>query len=466
MTVSCHIMNNTVIFFGSEKPILNLIKYNFYQKLVKQNLITITTNEIYGKYPQLPNTIALRSNWKSKDIYNFTLHLLLFNFLRNNNKGLFYDLRSFLFGPYKIYSPKLFFMAIKFFISASRSMKFTLLTKNLKNSSDVLEELRKSGGVGPGDHNDFVKILKAINPSKVITISNFRDPKLFDLASACKELALDLHVFVECWDNISTGYGVPTGVSHFYTWSKDQNNDFYKFNLGHSAAVQICGSYRRSYADSYNRKIIKNSNTTKSAQFRILYLEGYFYENLNYSLSKIVESIKSIKDGKIHPQKIKIVVRRYPLKRQSIDLSLEGRFKSEIIENNYDFIEIETSQNKDLSSDFDQTDLVLSELTTAGLEAAFRSIPVVFLGSNSSIRFLDSMAGYNYSFAQPLKRHFELLNLSSGSDLEKLKLIFEYLLGSKLIAIKSNLKLHLTPSEMDIFATSFDFEPWNRLTET
>jgi hypothetical protein len=458
-------MNKTVIFFGSEKPVLNLIRYDFYNKLIKQELITMTTYEIYSKYPQLPNTITYNSNWRTKDVYSFTLHLLLFNFVKNINKGLFYDLRAFLFGPYKIKSPKFLFMAMKFLIKACRSIKFTSIVKNQKNSSDVIENLRKKGAVGLGDHNNFVKILKEVNASKVVTISNFRDPKLFDLASACKELSLDLHVFVECWDNLSTGYGVPTGVSHIYTWSSDQIHDFYKFNVGHNAEVQICGSYRRSYSEIHRISRLRDASTTKDTDLRILYLEGYFYEDLNFSIGKIIEAIKLVHSRIGNTRKIKIVIRKYPLKRQSVDSSLHNSHESKNEGDYNEFIEIETSQNKNLDEDFEQADMVLSELTTAGLESAFRGIPVVFLGSNSSIRFLDSMAGYNYSFSQAIKYHFELLNLSSKGDVKRLQVIFELLLSTKSNSMESNFKLLLTTSEQDKFSIPFDFDSWNRLTE-
>lgn len=463
--ISCSLMSRTVIYFGSEKPILNLIKYNFYNKLMKQKLITVTTTEIYSKYPQLPNTITYSSSWNARDIYSFTLHLLLFNFIKNINKGLFYDLRAFLFGPYKITSLKIFIMAVKYLINAFCSIKFTSILGNQRNSSDVIESLRKSCTINSGDHDNFVKILKEVNASRVITISNFRDPKLFDLASACKELSIDLHVFVECWDNISTGYGVPTGVSHIYTWSSDQIYDFHKFNLGHMAQVQISGSYRRTYSENYKKFKFNNASTTKDSDLRILYLEGYFYEDLNFSMGKIVEAINLTNEGKGPSRNIKIVIRNYPLKRQSIDLNLNYYSKLKIADEYSKFIEFETSQGKNLNEDFERADLVLSELTTAGLESAFREIPVVFLGSHSSVRFLDSMAGYNYSFAQPIKHNLEILNLSSKGDVKKLKLIFELSLDTKPNYMHSNFKLLLTDKEQDKFSIPFDFELWARLTE-
>lgn len=456
-------MNNTVIFFGGEKAVLNLIKYNYYDKLIKTELITITSNEIYDSFPQLPNTVTFKSNWKARDIFTFNLHLLLLNYLRNNNKGLFYDLRAFVFGPYKIKSLKLLLQSLKFFIKALSCLNFYSIVKHYPSSFNLLLTLRKRRVIEEGDYTNLKKILEDINASRVITISNFRDPKLFDLALACKHLNIELHLFLECWDNISTGYGVPFGVTHIYSWSSYQNRDFYRFNFQHPAKIQICGSYRRSYAEDSEHKITQQRTKSDSKAFKILYLEGYFYENLNYSISKIINAIESSQKWIDEPRKIEIIVRKYPLKRQSIDEEVKKRYEIKTLKDNNGFIEVKSSTNRVIDLDLNQADLILSELTTAGLESAFRRIPVVFIGSNSSVRFLDSMAGYNYSFAKPIKLYFELINLSKKADVNKLTNILQEQMFAASDFLKSSFKLQLNNSDLNEFSIPFNVNIWNEL---
>jgi hypothetical protein len=270
-------------------------------------------------------------------------------------------------------------------------------------------------------------------------------------------------VFVECWDNISTGYGVPKGISNLYLWSEQQLRDFYNFNSMSSTKSFVSGGYRISHAKNYLKIKSKIDKDYQSDTLKILYLQGYFYENLNFAIAKIISSIMAVKSkNRVFPN-IKIIVRKYPLKRQSIQKEIGLKYQNLNTNLDQEFLEVSNSNNISIDIDLSEADLVISELTTAGLEAAFRKIPVIFVGSNSSIRFLDSMAGYNYSFAKDIPLLFNLINLSKETDLELLKkLIYSLIfLNDETYNLKS--KLLLNDSDLELFGKPFELNLWYKL---
>ena len=454
------------MFIGTEKPIANLVKYKFYDTLISEDFITLTTSAVLKNFPFLPNPVIFKSNWRKQDIRLFHLHLLISNYLSNNNRGLYYDLRSFLIGPYKIKSFNLLFQSLKYIRKSISEIKFFYIFKKYRSTpTEILMGLRERGHISNGDVINFKNILRQHNISRVITISSLRDPKLFDLSIACKELNLECHLFVECWDNISTGLGVPTGISKIYLWSEQQRLDFYKFNPVSSVGAEIFGSYRISHAQNSRADNSVKNNKNFSNVFRILYLEGYFYENLNFSITQIIRVIKAIQATNNLFLKVEIVVRKYPLKRQSIQKELERNYHNFNLHSEPETVRVTTSDNNSLDFDLNEADLVISELTTAGLEAAFRKIPVIFIGSNASIRFLDSMAGYNYSFAESIPIAFNLINLSKKTDLDLLeKLIYSLIyLNDETHNFES--KLLLNESNLELFGKPFDLNIWYKLID-
>jgi len=451
------------MYIGNEKPILNLVKYKYYDSLVSKELITLTTTEILNAYPYLPNPITFKSHWKTRDIRVFYLHLLILNYLKRSNRGLFYDLRAFLFGPFKIKSLFLFFQSLRFLRKCLMEINFCIIIKNFSSTqTEILKQLRARKLISSGDVTAFRSTLAQNRISKVITISTLRDPKLYDLAIACSELNVELHVFVECWDNISTGLGVPIGITKLYLWSEQQKIDFNKFYPNSTASIEICGSYRRPALNEGHTYKLRINERNSSGIFRILYLEGYFYENLNYSLSQIVSVVKSIQSSKLIPR-IEIVVRKYPLKRQSIknDVNLGNQNLDFNFDN--ELISVHLSNNLDLGSDIESSNLVVSELTTAGLEASFMKIPVIFVGSNASARFLDTMSGYKYSFANIIPRYFNLVNLSKASDLDIFQTLITSLLAEDNKTVNYKLKLLVQDSDIKFFAETFNSKIWLNL---
>lgn len=447
-------MGKILMFVVSEKAIKNFYRYGYERRLLPFHLMCATTNHIANNYPELRKSIKFDSNWTSKDTQILHLYFLWKNFFEKRNKALNYELRNRILGPYKILTLKNFYNACKYMKNTFFAINWIFFFKNYKLSNHaLLKVLRENKIIGFGDVDLYKNIISQNSIEKIIIFTPFRDPKLYDLSEACELTNCALHVFPECWDNISSGYGLPAKISTLHLWSLQQLRDLKRFYPVHVKNTVISGTYRRNYANKY----IKNNEQSRQEIFRILYLEGYFYEDLDYVFNKIRAALSiALIDKNI--KLIEITVRRYPLKRQSVDYQSDENWVGKYKINNVDIV-INESKVPNLASDFINTRLVLSELTTAGLEACFRRIPTFFIGCKASKKYLDSVRGYNYSFAEDLVTEGLFINLSRKPELNKFakKLSLLFTLQYETEQIKFQL------SNINFYAEFFDFENWNKL---
>jgi hypothetical protein len=446
-------MGKILCFIGTEKSLSNIFKYNFFEKLFNDEIVIVTTSKIADQFKSRIKLISYSSNWSPVDIDTFNLHLLFRNFFTRNNIALNYELRNRVFGPYKIRSIKIALYALKYFkISISR-IKWIFLFKNLfKSSHQILLGLRVSGKINQGDYSSLYRILTENKITTAIAITPFRDPKIYDLAQACHDSNTAIHILTECWDNVSSGYGIPDNITMLHLWSKQQLQEVSKFYPQYYNKSEIIGSYRRTYSQDFRGKTHSHDN-----EFNILYLEGYFYENLNYTINKILEALVE-SDLVIKNNKINLVVRKYPLKRQSVNLPGENNWIGPI-KLNQCTIDVSESKLSNLNDEYQNTDLVFSELTTAGLEAQFRCIRTYFIGSHASPRFLDSAAGYNFPFAQPIKKSKNFFNLSIKKDFYRL---VDSLTNLSVNDLGSYGTLDYLEN-INFYAEPFDFAKWESL---
>jgi len=450
-------MNKILFFLGTDKSFTNLVKYGYFEKIIKKDftILSLNSSDVALKSAPTMNVISYDSNWSATNIDQFHLYLLLKNFITRNNKALNYDLRNRFLGPYKIKSIKTLTYSFKYFFHAVRKINWLFLLLNFnKSHHQILIQLRNKNFLDAGDYTYFYKILVENKITSVITLTPFRDPKIYDLAQACCDLNISLHILIECWDNISSGYGLPDYITQLYLWSEQQRLEILKFYPKYSTSTQIIGSYRRSYSLDFEKTIISNLD-----ELNILYLEGYFYEDLNFIL-KLINNLLIESELHISYKKVNIFVRRYPLKRQTIEISQNEDWIGTFTANNCIFT-TKKSQILDLNNEFQNIDLVFTELTTAGLEAKFRNIPTFFIGSHASPRFLDSAAGYTYPFAQQIKNSKSFFNLSYKKDrLRLVTQLFEF-------KINRNLKQRFLNQNEDLnfYAEPFDFLKWNNLID-
>lgn len=449
-------MGKTLLFIGSEKAITNFYRYGYSEKFLSPKLIIATTKNIAEKFPRVKRELIFSTNWNYKDTSTLHLYFLFRNFFQKTNLPLSYELRNRLFGPYKITNPKIFFFSCKYFMKTFFLINWIFFLKNFKLSNHAfLKALREKNLIGLGDVEIYKNLIIKHSISKIITFTPFRDPKLYDLAEACEISNCELHIFPECWDNFSSGYGLPDKISKINVWSKQQLSEIKQFYPNQVKNVNIVGSYRRAYA----AERVEPKKKLSSEVLRILYLEGYFYEDLNYVLNKILVAITNLGNC---PKNIEITVRSYPLKRQTVNYQNRNTWYEKWI-GKIDFNGINVIINKsfdvDLDFDFQDKDLVISELTTAGLEACFREIPTFFIGSHSSKRYLDSARAFNFSFANDLVKDGLYTNLSRYNGVEQFSRKLSLLMNQKI----NNLTLKENKLDIDFYSEIFNFEFWENL---
>ena len=455
-------MSKTLFYIGNEKPILNIKKYGFFDDLVKKEFMTLTTLNILEKHDDLPNAQSFISKWSSNDIEIFHLNLLWRSFFNRKNKGLRMDLRVRCLGPHKIKTISNFISSIGYLKSVLVHTKWrkVFLLRN-KSPNLLLNYLRKYSKIGNGDVSQFKQVLSENKISSVVTFSTFRDPKLYDLVMACNELQIAIHVFIECWDNISSGYAIPSGITKIHLWSIQQKNEINKFHPEYSNKIGIIGGYRINKAKKFAEDMTEPASSSCN-NLNILYLEGYFYEDLNYVIEKLINLILiHSKKQTIELSKVSLTIRRYPLKRQSSIMKIDKPNLERKITIDQVVCTVSESKKMNLYDDFLGADLVFSELTTAGLEAAFSGLPVIFVSSKKSPRFLDSSKGYDYSFANKISKHFYYIKFRRFFSITHLPIILKQPvlhqtgLGNFEFAGKPN------ALELDFYAKPFNFTEWD-----
>ena len=104
--------------------------------------------------------------------------------------------------------------------------------------------------------------------------------------------------------------------------------------------------------------------------------------------------------------------------------------------------------------------MVFSELTTAGLEAAFEKIPTVFIGSNQSPRFITTFRVFQFSFAKDLFNHFLVVKIDSKADSRKLTQMFNQIIDGRFRNLFDSSENFYLPKKLSFFAEAFDYSKW------
>jgi hypothetical protein len=340
-------------------------------------------------------------------------------------------------------------------------INFKSLAKSYsKNAETLLSQLRLNERITAEDSQTFIRILEQNSISKVLIISTLSDPSIFDLVRVCHNSGIACFLLPDCWDNISTTYAIPDDFTKIFLWSEQQRKDINQFFPSLREKIEIIGSYRINLEVSrisYKQRL----DSLKQHQFNILYLEGYFFENRINVINFLVKAIDMVKEFK--GVEIKITYRPYPLKKQTIgDSVINKPINFNAFKANAN-IRIMSSLNTKLSQDLQSTDLIISELSTAGLEAAFKAIPVIFIASTNSPKRLDSNKSYEFTYAKDLYNYFNVVHLEEDNSIE---VLYQYL--QKIFILKKHLDydplvVDKIFSDLEYLAKPFDFPKWSNL---
>jgi len=446
----------TVFFIGQEKPLLNLKKYGCLEKFLKKDFLVLTTEEIASKYEFTNEVLIFKSSWTKKEWVTFQDYLYIKNFITTSRKTLNISLRTRLFGPYKLNSIKRMVFAFKYFYKFCKRLNFFLIyQKRNYRSTDLLMELRNKNILSFGDSDKIMSLLLNQNIEKAIAFTTLNDPILFDFIEVCKNLGINSIALPDCWDNISTSLAIPEDISKIYLWSMQQKSEIKTNYPQMLEKSEIYGSYR--IKPDASEKLFSEKNTN---DISILYLESNVFEDRNFVINKIAKCISETEYFDSLIQNVKFIIREYPGYRPS-----EPGFDCEVFPFKNFIIgeckfEIIVSKNEFLRDDLAGVNLVFSELTTAGLEAAFEKIPTIFIGSNQSPRFITTFRVFHFSFAQDLFNYFPIIKLDSKSDSQKLtKFLNKFIEGRFRNSLDTNENFNIS-KKLTFLAEAFDYDKW------
>jgi len=449
-------MKSNLVYFGHEKIIYNLNSYQMLEKLFNDKFIMLIPSRFNKELFSSQNTISCSILWEPQEERLFWNYLLWANFLTKRNTSLNMFLRVNFFGTSKIYNTKSLIIALKNAFRMLTSINWWILRKVYRyDSSEILGFLRTHKIIKSNCVSFFVDVIRLNQISKVFIISTFNDPSIFDLVEACDSLGIPVIVLPESWDNISTSISIPYKITGLYVWSDQQSREVREYYPELMQKTHIIGSYR--ITNAINAKKLVMNNTLSKKSIKILYLEGYYLEDIINVMNKLMVVLTQIEQFKLFD--IEIIYRNYPLKKQTdynfirIDLS-----KLKLPHN----ISVKYSTKNRLWEDLENTDLVISESTTAGLEAAFQLKPIIFIYSKRSKKYVDTKRSYKFSYASDLKKYFSVIDIDSKTSEKVLALeINNLILNSELNDAKMNNRLVI----LDYFGKPFDFSIWKELCE-
>jgi len=451
-------MSKCLIYFGQEKPLINLISYGLFEKIVNDKFILLLPDNLSEKFESIKKKKLYRKSTTNDDQTIFFDYLLLCNLITQRNKSLNKYLRVNFLGPSKIYNIKSFILAFKNAIRKLISINLLVLFKIYnKDSVQILKILRRDQIIKSNNTNSFFEILKSLEIDKVFIFTTFSDLTIYDLIDACDALDISTYVLPESWDNISTSISIPTNLTELLVWSNQHFKEVTEFYPELVTKTKIIGSYRITNAVS-KREITSTTAIIQpelKTKFKIVYLEGYFLEDVNYILNTILDVMPLIKGFNL--SFVEIVYRKYPLKKQTLD-GIEST-KLDIDTRQFR-VTFKISEGTSLMSDLTNVDLVISESTTAGLEAAFHLNPVLFVCSKKSRRFIDTKRSYDFSYSQDLEKYFHVIDFDSCNSTKHLTEALLNLSFKTEYENESKKQLQL----LEYFGKPFDFNAWEKIS--
>ena len=420
-------MNVTFLYFCDEKSISNLVHYEVLDKLLKSNQFILTTVEIAKKFSYIPNLIHYKSSWTKDEESLFVDYLYFQNLMQRKNKPLNLVLRTRIFGPYKIRSLKkaiIFFHNL--FITLKRINWMIVLKSRNITADELLIRLREKRYIGTGDFEIISQILVANNVQSVSCFTTLRSPLLFDFIMACKKHNIETNLFPDSWDNFSSNPYIPNQITNLFVWSKQQELEIDRLHPYYKGNVEIYGSYRISKSMENFKSDLNKNYFNNRYKLKLLYLEGYIFEDFHFNLEKIIEALIQLYKVKKDISEIEIVFRNYPMSKQQ-EKKKVFNFNDTFVVKNIRF-SFTQSQLPFVVDDLSSIDFVIADCTTAALEAAFSGLDVVFIGSKRSPRYIDTLKVYNFSFSKDLHSFFPVINLSKFLSTRKLSKVFKLLL--------------------------------------
>lgn len=456
-------MPKTLVFFPRAKPMINISKYfDFSSLLTEEYVISMCTSEVL-KWMPTNHVETYESTWTTNDDSKFFDVLYLLSFLRGKNRALRHFVRLRMLGQEKLRISNVA-KILKHFMPRSKVLIFIpRLYFGGYNSHKCLEFLRKQGIVKSNDFGFFSEFLARNEVGKVVAVTTLKDPQIYDLVSAASSLNIPTHLILDSWDNIGCSASIPEITGNLVLWSMQQ---LYEVKLYYPELVEkskVLGTPRRLLSAlvqkerQWRRDAASHSNKRNSVT--ILIVQAYYFDDTSAKLQNLEKILLKIIAS--YELDFLIKIRAYPLKAPS------HGFKSgvqEFIESRKNHrLRFSLSENAELRDDLVQADIVISEISTGGLEAGLAQIPTIFVYSNHDYLYMNGRKILDFKFAHDLVGRAPIFETQDLKGIENTMLAYiEEIIDSRNIH-SQQLERGKQESNWDYFASPFDQESFSAL---
>lgn len=365
------------------------------------------------------------SSWSSEDANTFFDALYLAAVRKGSNPTLRYLLRERLLGTSSLTFTNSFF-AIKRACFRLWKIRGILVSRKLIQPETLLKLLRDSRLVNSSDVDNFDSILRTENIERVLIFTTLKNPPIYDLTESCKRNKIPFELFVDSWDNIGTCPAVPSNAKRIHLWSIQQFNELKAYFPSMTDIAEISGSLRISrYSKIPKKNYILDDNwefpNVIQKKFRILFIQSFFDDCSEIALKSLDKALVSLLclDRKYS---IEVVIRPYPHLRKMYKISerrntLESAIN--LLNIGKESIHYQISNTKTLYEELINTDLVISEISSAGLESHFAGKNVIFVYGSNNNSYFNGEKVLKFRFANDLKNFFPVVKSSDEKHLEE-----------------------------------------------
>ena len=226
------------------------------------------------------------------------------------------------------------------------------------------------------DKKKMIDLFSRENPDLVLIQSTLSDLSLYNVLTILEKLSLPSILIVDSWDNIGSRPVLPKEVQRYLVQSSQQSYLAKKVYGLESEKVTLFGTPRISQV--YRTKLSKNEGV-----LRIGYLQGLPADDLEINLRMLEKSVNCFLKHQILFSDYLIEIRGYPIKAEKAKINIGCT--SEAFSQK---VKVQ-SPSESLLELFRESDVIVSEITTAGIEAACFGMPTIFIASNSQRIYLN-----------------------------------------------------------------------------
>jgi hypothetical protein len=353
----------------------NLLKSHFDIKYV-----VVASNERMERYRKLiPDTFEeVLSSWTPSDQSAFYKTMLFFRTISHKS----FRSHSIQWLRFAIFGNEIHRLNLKLALSQSYLI-LRFIIKYLKQPLRTIFTIMREGSLPSDkirlpafDEMQICNLLESEKPDCVVIQSTLSDLTLYNILYLLQSFACPSLVIVDSWDNIGTRPMIPNETNKYLVHSQQQILVANKVYGLEPAKMTLFGTPRIPQI----REVL---SVKRKSVIRIGYLQGLPADDLELNLKNLTQSMQAFLQSQELYSEFTILIRPYPIKTDKVlasVLSISNQFGNRVA--------IQSLEHS-LEDLFECVDFIVSEVTTAGIEAACAGLPTIFIASNSHNLYMN-----------------------------------------------------------------------------